>query len=91
MLSLLNVRHILTKRPIENPRLADRLEELTRTPITIYRNPEALPRVLVLLDAPDAVLLVLAYSECCSQAKQPLATPIGGTTRCRCRTAGRAS
>jgi len=47
VLSLLNVRHILTQRPIENPTLAGRLEELTRDPITIYRNPDALPRVFV--------------------------------------------
>jgi len=47
VLSLLNVRHILTQRPIENPTLAGRLEELTRDPVTIYRNPDALPRAFV--------------------------------------------
>jgi hypothetical protein len=44
LLDLLNVRYILSERPIEDPALRQRLEEVHRGPVALYRNPEAFPR-----------------------------------------------
>jgi hypothetical protein len=47
LLDLLNVRTIVTSRPIEDPELAATLEPLASSPASVYRNPHALPRAFV--------------------------------------------
>ncbi len=47
LLNLLNVRYIVTRRPISVPELAANLELLASDPVSVYRNPHALPRAFV--------------------------------------------
>ncbi len=47
LLDLLGVRYVLTPRPIADPELAAGLELLASDPVSLYRNPRALPRAFV--------------------------------------------
>jgi hypothetical protein len=51
LLSLLNVRYLLTARPLQDPSLGARLEEVQRTPVAVYRNPDAFDRAFVVQEA----------------------------------------
>jgi hypothetical protein len=67
LLSLLNVRYIVSKHPIEDPGIAGALEEISREPIAIYRNPKALPRAFVaeravVAKSPDHALALMRVS-----------------------------
>lgn len=47
VLSLLNVRYIITRPAIENPAVTALLEQLASGPVAVYRNPHAFPRAFV--------------------------------------------